>query len=69
MSGAPSPHSRRPIERHYTTRELAELLAVCQETVRREAARGRLRSVRVGAERRYPQSAVEEWLHDREGDS
>lgn len=50
------------IERHYTTRELAELLSVHPETVRREAARGRLRSVRVGAERRYPQSAVEEWL-------
>jgi excisionase family DNA binding protein len=50
------------IERHYTTRELAGLLSVHPETIRREAARGRLRSVRVGAERRYPQSAVEEWL-------
>ncbi len=54
------------IERHYTTRELAELLSVHPETIRREAARGRLRSVRVGAERRYPQSAVEAWLRERE---
>lgn len=54
------------IERHYTTRELAELLSVHPETVRREAARGRLRSVRVGAGRRYPESAVQEWLRARE---
>ena len=51
------------IERHYTTRELAELLAVHQETLRREAQRGRLRSVRVGSERRYPESAVREYLN------
>jgi excisionase family DNA binding protein len=50
------------IERHYTTRELAELLAVHPETIRRAAARGHLRSVRVGHERRYPESAVREWL-------
>jgi excisionase family DNA binding protein len=55
------------IEQHYTTRELAELLSVHPETIRREAARGRLRSVRVGAERRYPQSAVGEWLRDGRG--
>ena len=52
----------RSIERHYTTRELAELLAVHPETVRREAQRRRLRSVRVGSERRYPESAVQEYL-------
>jgi excisionase family DNA binding protein len=52
------------IERHYTTRELAERLSVHPETIRREAARGRLRSVRVAAERRYAQSAVEEWLRE-----
>jgi excisionase family DNA binding protein len=52
----------RGIERHYRTAELAELLAVHPETIRREAARGLLRSVRVGSERRYPQSAVNEYL-------
>ena len=56
----------KPLEQHYTTRELAELLSIHPETVRREAARGRLRSVRVGAERRYPHSAVEAWLRGSE---
>jgi excisionase family DNA binding protein len=50
------------IERHYSTRELAELLSVHPETVRREAQRGRLRSVRVGHERRYPESGIREYL-------
>lgn len=54
------------IERHYTTRELADLLAVNPETIRREAMRGRLRSVRVGSERRYPHSAVVEYLARRD---
>jgi excisionase family DNA binding protein len=54
------------IERHYSTRELAELLAVNPETIRREAARGRLRSVRVGSERRYPESGVQEYLRGRD---
>jgi excisionase family DNA binding protein len=53
------------IERHYTTRELAELLSVHQETIRREASRGRLRSVRVGSDRRYSESAVRAWLNER----
>lgn len=53
------------VERHYTTRELAELLSVHQETIRREAGRGRLRSVRVGSDRRYPESAVRSWLNER----
>ena len=55
------------IERHYTGRELARLLAVNPETIRRAAAAGRLRSVRVGSERRYPESAVSEWLASEEG--
>jgi excisionase family DNA binding protein len=50
------------IEAHYTTQELAELLAVNPETVRRAAASGELRSVRVGRVRRYALSAVEAWL-------
>lgn len=50
------------IERHYTTKELAALLAANPETVRRAAARGELQSVRVGSERRYPESAVRDYL-------
>ena len=54
------------IERHFSTRELAELLnAAHPETIRREAMRGRLRLVRVGSERRYPESAVKEYLAHR----
>ena len=50
------------IEPHYSTRELAVLLKANPETIRRAAARGLLRSVRVGAERRYPESAVKAYL-------
>jgi excisionase family DNA binding protein len=50
------------VERHYTTSELATLLSVHPETIRRAAARGELRSVRVGRDRRYSESAVQEWL-------
>jgi excisionase family DNA binding protein len=50
------------IEPHYTGRQLAELLAVNPETIRRAAASGALQSIRVGRERRYPESAVKEWL-------
>ena len=52
----------RPLERHYTTRELAELLHVNPETIRRAARRGELASIRIGLERRYSESAVGAWL-------
>jgi excisionase family DNA binding protein len=54
------------IEQHYTGRQVAALLAVCPETVRRLAAEGKLRSRRVGSERRYPESAVQEYLRRAE---
>ena len=50
------------LEPHYTTRELAEMLHVNPETIRRAARRGELQSRRFGMERRYPESAVAEWL-------
>lgn len=49
-------------DRYFTGKTLAELFQVHPETIRRAAASGALRSVRVGAERRYPESAVEEWI-------
>jgi excisionase family DNA binding protein len=52
----------RPLERHYTTGELAELLGVNEVTIRRAAMRGDLRSVRFGHRRRYAHSVVVEWL-------
>jgi excisionase family DNA binding protein len=53
------------IERHYTTRELAELLRAHPETIRRAAARKELDSVRIGSERRRPESAVVAWVEGR----
>jgi excisionase family DNA binding protein len=50
------------VERHYTTAQLAALLSVHPETIRRAAASGALRSIRVGRDRRYAQSAAEAWL-------
>jgi excisionase family DNA binding protein len=55
------------IERHYSGKALAGLLSVNPETIRRAAVVGRLGSVRVGRERRYPESAVREWLAQAEG--
>jgi excisionase family DNA binding protein len=53
---------RTPLEKHYKTREVAELLSVHEETVLRLAQCGNLRSVRVGSERRYPESAIAGFL-------
>jgi excisionase family DNA binding protein len=50
------------IERHYKTRELAELLGLHPETIRRAAQRGQLESVRIGLDRIYSESAVRSWL-------
>ena len=50
------------IEPHYKGQTLARLLAVNPETIRRAAASGALRSVWVGRERRYPESAVKACL-------
>lgn len=50
------------IERHYKTRELADLLGLHPETIRRAAQRGQLESVRIGLDRIYAESAVLGWL-------
>lgn len=50
------------IERHYKTRELAELLGIHPETIRRAAQRGELESVRIGLDRIYAESAVQRFL-------
>jgi excisionase family DNA binding protein len=50
------------IERHYKTREVAELLGLHPETIRRAAQRGQLDSVRIGLDRIYPESAIQCWL-------
>jgi excisionase family DNA binding protein len=55
------------IEPHYATAQVATLLAVNPETVRRLAARGELRFVRVGAELRFSESAIREYLDRQTG--
>jgi excisionase family DNA binding protein len=50
------------IERHYKTRELAEILGLHPETIRRAAQRGELESIRIGMDRIYAESAVNRWL-------
>jgi excisionase family DNA binding protein len=50
------------IERHYKTRELAEILGIHPDTIRRAAQRGELESIRIGLDRIYAESAVTRWL-------
>jgi excisionase family DNA binding protein len=50
------------IERHYKTRELAELLGLHPDTIRRAAQRGELESIRIGLDRIYSESAVQKFL-------
>lgn len=57
------------IEQHYSAKTLAKLLDCHPETLRRAAAAGELRSIRLGGhDRRFPESAVNEWLRGRGGD-
>ena len=53
------------LERHYTARELAELFALNVETIRREAARGHLKFMRVGKDLRFAESAVKDWYESK----
>ena len=50
------------IERHYKTREVAKLLGVHPETIRRAAQRGDLESIRIGLDRIYAESAIQRFL-------
>ena len=50
------------IERHYKTREVATLLGVHPETIRRAAQRGELESIRIGLDRIYAESAIQRFL-------
>jgi excisionase family DNA binding protein len=50
------------IERHYKTRELAKILGLHPETIRRAAQRGELEAIRIGMDLIYAESAVNRWL-------
>lgn len=51
------------IEKHYRSRELADLLGIHPETLRRYAQQGRIKSVRIGLNRVYPESSVQQFLN------
>lgn len=53
------------IERYYAVQEVADLVGIHPETVRREAARGFLRCIRIGRDLRFAESAVQEWLDSK----
>jgi excisionase family DNA binding protein len=55
------------VERHYTTSEVSALLSLHEETVRKYARLGELESVRIGNDRRYPESAIAKFLRVRTG--
>lgn len=57
------------IEPHYTVKQLAESVCLNPETIRREAAKGNLKSLRFGKDLRFPESAVNEWLESKRGDA
>lgn len=61
-----SSYSVAVLERHYTARELAELFALNVETIRREAARGHLKFMRVGKDLRFAESAVKAWCESKQ---
>lgn len=50
------------IEQHYSGQEVANLLGVHEETIRKLALRGEIRWVPVGGQRRFPESAITEYL-------
>jgi excisionase family DNA binding protein len=56
------------IEKHYTAHELADLLSLDYETVLRKAQTGEIRSVRIGRLRRFPESAVRDYLERQRDD-
>lgn len=53
---------RRPLEPLLSARELADILGVNPNYVYEQAADGRLPSYKIGGNRRFRASEVEEWL-------
>jgi excisionase family DNA binding protein len=58
-----------PVDKHYTGKELAELLSLDYETVLHLAQTGEIASVRVGRLRRFPESAVRDYLSRQREDN
>lgn len=56
------------IEKHYTTKDVAKLLSVAEDTVRRLARRGELRSVKIGNDHRFAESEIAAFLKRNTGE-
>jgi excisionase family DNA binding protein len=54
-------NTRREAEKLYTIAEAARLWGVSRDTVERHLSRGEIRFVRLGAMRRIPASALDEY--------
>ena len=52
-------------KRYYTVQELVDLLGLNPETIRRQAARGKLVRLRFGRDLRFSETAVNEWLESK----
>ena len=52
-------------QRYFTVQELAKRLSLNPQTIRREAARGKLAYLRFGKDLRFAESAVTEWLDSK----
>ena len=50
------------IEKHYTAREVAELLSLDYETVLQKAQTGEIPSIQIGRLRRIPESDLQRYL-------
>lgn len=53
------------IGQHLKTTDLAERLSLNPETLRRAAARGELKPVRIGRDLIWPEDEVVRWLQER----
>jgi excisionase family DNA binding protein len=53
------------IEKHYTARQVADLLCLDYETVLHKAQTREIASVRIGRLRRFPESAVRTYLEQQ----
>jgi len=52
------------MEKHYTVKEVSELLGMAEITIRQWIQKGRLKSVKLGSARRIKESDLKEFLKE-----
>lgn len=57
------------IDQHFKTTDLAERLSIHPETLRRAAAKGELKPVRIGRDLIWPEEEVARWLQGKTVDN